>query len=220
MTSRSATKLRTTGAVLAAVVLAGITAGCAPASDPAPTTTPSSAASETPTPTPTPSVPTVDPADPSTWIVSDRGVGPIAIGGDLTTTLAELPDAWTNNTANCAWSAFWRDPAADYQMYFVRGTESDTAPISEISVNAGGHEVFGTNSPRTEDGLGLGSTSEEVLAAHADAQEIAAQIGDMTWFMVPGSGEAHVFFGIREGAPTVSDVRVTTRSEPAYEVCG
>jgi hypothetical protein len=37
---------------------------------------------------------------------------------------------------------------------------------------------------------------------------------------LPGESEAHVFFEYREGIAGASDVVVTTRDQPAYEVCG
>lgn len=212
---------KTAAAILTFALLAVSATGCAP--DPAPSSTPSTAASEASSPSPSPTLtpPVADPEDPATWTVSAEGVGPVEIGGDLASTLAELPDTWKNDPANCSWTAWWQEPGAGYQMYVVRGTESDTAPISEISVNAGGNDPGeSTQSPVTAEGVGLGASKEQVLAAYPDAQEIAAQIGDSTFLMVPGADPAHVFFEFREGTDVASSLVVTTRSEPSYEVCG
>ncbi|MBO0979588.1 hypothetical protein [Microbacterium sp. SD291] len=201
------------------VALVGLV-GCAPTSTgEMPTSTPTQEPSAEPSTEPsTPAEP--DPADPSTWIISDAGVGPIEIGGDLAATLGELPDTWRNDTENCAWTAWWSDADAGYGIFFVRGTESETSPIGEISVHREAEGTVEGVGPVTADGLGLGATNEEVLEQHPDAQEGTAQIGGGTWIMLDGDAEAHVFFEFREGESAASDVTVTTRSEPSYEVCG
>ncbi|WP_311243326.1 hypothetical protein [Microbacterium sp. WCS2018Hpa-23] len=215
------TMTKTTMAIMSGTLLVGLIAGCAPEPTTAPTSNPSPSATATLTPSPSPSaVPTADPADPTTWVISESGVGPISIGGDLTGTLAGLPDTWTNDTENCAWTAWWNAPDSSYGVYFVRGTESDTAPIGEISVYTAAESPTAVPSPLTAEGIGLGATKAEVLAAYPDAQEGTAQIGGGTWLMLPGDDAAHVFFEFREGADVASDIVVTTRDEPSYEVCG
>lgn len=210
-----------TVAIVMGMVLVGAVAGCAsePSSAPAEGSMPSAAPDPSPSASPS-AAPTVDPADPTTWIISENGVGPIDIGGDLAATLAELPDAWTNDTESCAWTAWWNAPDSSYGLYFVRGTESDAAPIGEISVYTAVEAPTAVPSPVTAEGLGLGATKADVLAMYPDAQEGTAQIGGGTWVMLSGNGDAHVFFEFREGADVASDVVVTTRDQPSYEVCG
>lgn len=210
---------RSSAIVVTGILVATLT-GCAPAStEGGPTSSPSSAPSPSATPSVEPSI-EPDPADPSTWIISGEGVGPIDIGGDLAATLAALPQEWTNDAENCAWTAWLKDESVDYGVYFVRGTESDSAPIGEISVYEQMQGQGATGAPTTAEGLGLGATKDEILAAYPDAQQGTPQIGDGIWIMVPGDAEAHVFFEFREDSDTAWDITVTTRSEPSYEVCG
>ncbi len=169
-------------------------------------------------PTTTPTPPAAD--DPSTWLISELGVGPVEIGGDFASTLAGLPDTWTNDQENCAWTAWLNVPEAGYGVAFVRGPESETAPISEISVYDSGEGKPTDGAPATAEGLGLGASKDEILAEYPGAEEGTAQIGGGTWLELPSDGPAHVFFEFREGETTASDVVVTTRSEPSYEVCG
>lgn len=205
-------------ALIAGLVLTASTA-CSPQAVDSPST-PSASATDTPTSGPEPTTePTADPADPATWIISDTGVGPIEIGGRLAETLAELPATWRNDE-NCSWTAWWNAEDASYGVFFVRGIESEDAPIAEISVYTSSESPAAVPSPVTAEGLGIGATKDEVLAAYPGAVEGPAAVGSGTWLRLPGESEAHVFFEYREGIAGASDVVVTTRDQPAYEVCG
>jgi hypothetical protein len=127
-TSNSGTRGSTT---LAVVIVLGALVGCAPTTtEPASTTSAAPTASAVEAST----APEPEPDDPSTWIISDTGVGPIKIGGNLADTLTGLPDGWTNDLENCAWTAWWNPEGQSYGVFFVREPESETEPISEISV--------------------------------------------------------------------------------------
>lgn len=212
-TRRSGAALLITGLVLATA------AGCASGAG---ETGPDSSATPTEKQTLAPtasSSPSADPQDPTTWIISDAGVGPIEIGAQLDETLTQLPDTWTNDE-NCSWTAWWNSEDSSYGVFFVRGTESDDAPLREISVYTAAEEPVAVPSPVTEAGLGIGATKEEVVAAYPGAEEGEAPIGGGTWLKLPGEGQVHVFFEFREGATGASDVVVTVGEQPSYEVCG
>lgn len=214
------TRLR--GAILLAtgVVLAAA-AGCAqsPADSTASSTTPPSSSSQPSVSAQPSGPPQVDPADPTTWTISAEGIGPIEIGAQLPSTLAMLPSDWANDD-NCSWTAWWNAPDASYGVMFVRGTQSDTDPIREISVYTAVETPMAVPSPVTAEGLGIGATKAEVLEAYPDAEEGAAMIGLGTWLKIPSDGDAHIFFEYREGVDGASDVAVTTAEQPSYEVCG
>ncbi|CAH0186218.1 MULTISPECIES: hypothetical protein [unclassified Microbacterium] len=210
---------RTAGPVILAALSALLLAGCASAttdpgatSNPTPTSTVGEPSSE-PSPIPEPSL---DPDDPATWPVTAAGIGPIETGGDFQETLAELPDSW-NNDENCSWAAWWNADDNSYSMSFVRGTESDDAPIVLASASAADPVTAGVG-PRTEEGLGIGSTKDEVLAQYPDASEGDAPIGDGTWLSVPTDG-ATMFFEYYTG-DQANAVTVTTLEAPPYETCG
>ena len=204
---------RVFGAIAAAAVL-GILAGCAPSTVEVPPGGPTAS----PTPTPT-EPPEADPADPATWVISEAGIGPAELGGDFAALLGTLPHTWTNDDV-CSWTAWWTAADSSYGVYFVRGTESDTAPVGEVSVYSAAEDLGSVQGPRTAEGLGVGASTAEVLTAYPNAEQGSDEIGSGTWMRVPGDADGHVFFQFREGEDTASSVTVTTRDAPSYEVCG
>lgn len=191
----------------------------APPSEPTTSTSPAPSSSEpptTPTPTAASEVPEADPEDPSTWQVSADGIGPIATGGDFAATLADLPETWSNDE-HCSWAAWWNAEDQSYSVDFVRGTESEQEPIVLASASAADPITPGVG-PRTEDGLGIGSTKDEVLAVYPDATEGHSQIGDGTWLGIP-TASATIFFEYYT-SDQANAVTVTTLEAPPYEVCG
>lgn len=207
---------RRTAFMMSAAFGALMLVGCATAS-PAPeaTTTEPAPSPTSSAPSPT-SQPPADLEDPSTWAVTETGIGPIETGGDFDATLSELPESWMNDD-NCSWTAWWNAEDQSYSMNFVRGTESDDAPIMLASASAADPVTPGVG-PRTTEGLGIGSTRDEVRAQYPDAAEGEAPIGDGTWLSVPGDGTT-MFFEYYTG-DQANAVTVTTLDEPPYEVCG
>lgn len=181
------------------------------ASEPAPQPTSSESAS--------PDAGEPDPDDPSAWIISAEGIGPVLIGGDFDATLAELPDAWTSDGAACPWAAFWNAPDTTFSMHFVRGSEDQSEPVSEISASTMADSVARHVGPETPEGVGIGATRDEILAAYPDAEEGTAMV-DGEWIRVPSESAGQIFFQFLTGADRAWAVTVTTRDEPSYEVCG
>lgn len=205
------------------VLLAGgltlLLTGCMGSGDPAPsepqwTPLPSVAPSSGPAQSPDEQGP--DAADPSTWSLSGDAVGPIELGGDFAATLEELPE-WSS-PQQCEWTASW-SADGDYMIFFAHPDDGEQASIDLISVSAVPDAIPAGAGPRTADDLGLGSTREEVLASHPDAEEGEAAIGDgSTWVAVP-DGDGRIFFEYAPDAAEADAVTVTDGDEPPYEVC-
>jgi len=210
---------RVTVAFIVAGLIAALTA-CATAPTPSGTATDGSSPPAEPTPTEArTTAPSADPADPATWIITEEGIGPVQIGGDFAETLAGLPDDWRNDTENCSWAAFWNAADNSYGVRFVQGTEGAASPIRLVSASSAADGVVPGSGPRTADGLGIGSTRQEVLAQHPDAEEGESSI-DGTWLEVPGADGTSVYFQYVEGSEGAWAVTVTDLPEPPYEVCG
>lgn len=214
---RNAARLRGTamvGAALMAVVLTGCASdSTAPGGTPEPSRT-SAAPAESATPTYT-ATPTADAGDPAGWTVSETGVGPIELGAGFEEARAEVP-AWTVEDA-CSWTAFWNDPDGTVTAYFAEDSEAPDG-VATIDVSALTDAVVPEDAPRTAEGIGLGSTSDQVHAAYPDAVEQTATVGDATLLRVGEPGT--IFFTFQAGSDVVSAVTVTSRDEPPYEVCG
>lgn len=214
MTGMRATAL--VGAVLLAVTLPGCrTPSSPPTSSSAP---PTSVVSPTPTPIETQKPdPDADPDDLRTWTVTEQGMGPVQLDELFADAAAGVP-TWTVDE-NCSWTAFWNDPEKGITAYFSRDSEITDGVVTTIDVEAS-DAARPQDGPRTAEGLGLGSTREEVLTAHPDAAEQKPTIGDGTLLRVGAQGQGAIFFSFRAGQDTVSAITVTSRDEPPYEVCG
>jgi hypothetical protein len=167
--------------------------------------------STTATPSEAPSPPAATPADlgdPSTWTVDFDRVGPLTIG----LTVPEL-------------SALTGDPyegVYDWGGGCLVGTVQETAPLNDFTWLAEGPlgserlgliEFSASNGdgefPRTADGLGLGSSLEEIQAVYGDALELEPEKYDETITQaIIRSGEFAMIFNVPEGDAGATRVRV------------
>lgn len=206
-------------ALLGALTIAIGLAGCA---SEAPTQTPSTAPGGTSTPIDSPSPSTTenaspDPDDLSTWVITESGIGPVELGADFDETTAMLP-TWTVDE-NCSWAAYWNAPDQSLSAYYAQDSEEPSG-VTTIDLAASADTAAPDDVPRTAEGIGIGSTRDEVLAAHPDAAEQTPTIGGGTLLRVGSPADGAIFFAFPDGVETVRAVTVTSREEPPYEVCG
>lgn len=160
-------RVRIAGAVAAVAAL--LLAGCA--SEPEPTPTPTASETSTLTATPTPSVAAPDPADLTTWVISGAGFGPVTRG-------AEYPGVAEPLTA------FELSPVDEICPTLFTLEGEDTAALLLIVSAAGDvvEEVWVSGSPdasgalpvapRTVEGIGLGSSIDQLTAAYPELQQV------------------------------------------------
>jgi hypothetical protein len=162
----------------------------------------------------------IEQGDPSAWIVTDAGIGPVELGMPLPDALATLPEGAINDPVNCPWIGWWSAPDGRYQLVAARS--SDTADHGPVQVVASMSlpESTGVAGPLTPQGIGVGSSLEEVQAAYPGADFMdtsdGSAIGGQRFINLGDT----VFLTFYEGATTVAAVTVTTLHTPPYELCG
>lgn len=212
--------LRTTVAgvlVASALALTGCATDAGPSGPSGTATTSPPTASSTPTSTPSPTQAAADPADVTTWTVSAQGIGPARLGEAFSDVTAALP-AWTV-VPGCSWTAALSSVDQQVSAYFARNSDDAEGDVTTVTFEALADSVTPADGPRTAEGIGLGSTRDEVMAAYPAAVSQKPTIADGELLRVRTQGSAAMYFEIREGATTVSAVTVTVRPEPPYEVC-
>lgn len=188
------------GGVVAIAATAGLNGGgtVAGPSLPSPSTSISSPPASTPTGAPSSpppvSPPAQDPTDPTTWVVSQSGMGPLTIGMPFTAAIAAVPGA----QAACE-NAYFVSPD---NLFFARWGEGADDPLDVVTwARAEG--------PRTAEGIGIGSSPDDVRAAYPDVTEVQRQGA----YLQSGA----VFFRIETGV--VDEIGVTSSDIP-WEYCG
>lgn len=206
--------------LIALATAALLFAGCAPASPSSTSsTTPSPTASvpapETPSPSPTPTTPPEDPDDPTTWLITQDGIGPVRLGEPFDEARALLPAGAEHDPEACFWTAWWDSPETGNQIYLVGATTAESDDVGPVDlVASAAYQATSQIGPVTAEGVGAGSTPDEIRAAHPDAVEAEGMIAGS--FLQVG----RIFFAFPEGSERAASVVVTTAPEPPYEVCG
>lgn len=193
---------------LALAALSGCASGAAAPAETSPTTP--SQGDETPS-----AAPEADPDDPSTWLITEDGVGPLVLEEPFSDALAVMPEGTTNDAENCAWTAWWNAPDDSYGLYAARDSADadDSSPVTVIDI-AAWDDPAAAEGPKTAEGVGLGSSVSDVKAAYPDGVDVVLEGGGIDAVQV-GS----IFFQYRDGS-SVSAVTVTSLPQPPYEVCG
>lgn len=207
--------------LLGAVVITAALGGCATSPSPAgtaATTDPPVTSSASPSPSISASdEPALDLDDPASWTVSETAVGPVQLGAPFSQAREKLP-TWTVDEV-CSWTAFWSAPDHSLTAFFAHDSMQQDGAVNTIDVAA----LVPTEpsaGPRTQEGIGLGSTRAEVQEAYPDAEEQTSTIGEATMLRVDGAGEGSLFFTLAEGDDSVRAITLTLLDEPPYEVCG
>jgi hypothetical protein len=172
-----------------------------------------------PTPTPTSTRPPYSLSDPDTWTISGSEVGPIAFGSPVSGELDEVADAYPGTVEgvcpNPNVSSFRRDGSAALTVVAEDGLVWGVY-ISGFS----GEDV---DAPTTAEGLGVGSTLDELRAAYPDLTSVdsdyfSEEEGSGLW-TIERDGR-HITFELGGQASTVGGVWVSSQAELPYEFCG
>ncbi|GAA2452327.1 hypothetical protein [Agromyces soli] len=190
-------RARIAGAIAAIAVL--LLAGCA--SEPEPT--PSPTASETPTPSatttpaPTPTTAAPDPSDPSSWLISADGIGPIERGAAYPGAIDALTEFYSVEPSGLCPELVYlrRDDAAD--VLVIRS--EDGSSVHRVWVFGSARDPEGLrDGGATEAGIRLGATVAELQAAYPEL-ELVIERPSSTVYSVGDDGAGWIIFTAVDG---------------------
>ncbi|WP_166806182.1 hypothetical protein [Cryobacterium cheniae] len=180
--------------------------------------TPSATPSPTPTPTPTAApTPTVDPANPSSWLITFDGVGPLTFGGQIAEETADMTAFADTSNDVCPVKMFamdgvpgiWVRPAADGAIELITlGAETFGTPVADVEAG----------SPKTEAGIGIGATLQQLEAAYPEVSETGTYGDLQTYYGISSDTGRWIVFTIRDGV--VDAIGVSSEPILPSEYCG
>lgn len=182
--------------------------------DPAPVTAPTATptvtetptATPTPTPTPTSAVPVQDPADPSTWLIRFDGVGPVSLGTPFREQHDALPAFADDTDPICVdYQSVLRSPRGLWFYFIGAADQSGRTATIELG-NLGSPGADNSDSPRTPEGIGIGSTVGELLAAYPGIERTGGYSDTVDYYGLTDDRGGWIVFAVMGDA--VWDIQV------------
>lgn len=187
---------------LTILLLAGCAASPAPLeptpSDPAPEPTETSA-------------PPVD-DDPASWIVGYEGIGPVLWGSPADEARESLADFSEKPLEQCPTLLVFESETLP-NVWLVIGDDGTTVDQVVVTADSAGDIA---SSPQTAEGIGVGSSVDDVIDAYPEAEIAEVPVADTRYSVTDGAGWINIV--VRDGIVH----EIVVRDEPAvsYEVCG
>jgi len=164
----------------------------APTASPTPVATPTETVTPTPPPTPTATptpTPTSDAADPSTWTIGFDGIGPITLGMRMTDVTAAAP-TFSDVTYDICRPNQLDLEAPDQLVISAFDTQDAPGVVGDLDVRSFTTTFDGLATPRTDRGIGIGSTAQDLFTAYPGIPKTGTY-GDVT-----------DYYGLNDGAGT------------------
>jgi hypothetical protein len=200
--------------LLAASAVVLSLAACAGTADSNPTDPVTSDAPSSPAAS-TPAAAAQDPADPSTWIISAEGIGPMRLGDTGTQAIAATT-AYVNVS----------DPAAcpNPRAIFLgpAGSTVSNAPVV-LATDENGKVVgiaSGDAGAKTAEGIGVGSTLVAAKTAYPTGTDEKRGPTDTPNLLTVRGTPGWMSFEYDGGSATISQAQVNAGGLPPYEYCG
>lgn len=163
-------RVRIAGAVAAVAAL--LLAGCASGPEPTPTPPASETSTPTPTPTLTPTptpVAAPDPADPSSWLISADGIGPIERGAAYPEAIDSLTELYSVEPSGlCPELVYLKHPDKAGLLVIL---SDDGSAVHRVSVSSSTRDAgWPHEGGATAAGIRLGSTEAELAATYPELE--------------------------------------------------
>ena len=199
--------IRSRAAALLAGVALVVLAGCATAVTPPPADPTASI------PTPSVSESTAGPTEPAAAAGAEAIEG-VRIGEPFASETEGLPGFVV--VEGCEWVG--TVSRGDYSLTVQRaGDSGEAGPVVLVDVSAAADAVP-TTGPVTGEGIGIGSTLDEAMAAYPDARELAG-VGDRRYLEVESGPQSSLFLSYTDGDDVVWALTATSLDLPPYEPC-
>jgi hypothetical protein len=196
-----------------ALLLPLLLAACtAPAPNPSPTATPTVTATVTPTPTPTPEPVPAAPVytdNTADWIITYTGIGPIEFSQAFSQIAASIPSPERFTEACPPLALYSSGIQPQVGVAFV-----DDVPW-DLVVATFGQEALTDQAPHTAEGIRVGSTADEVLAAYPDAL-LNGEVAYGAYVVTNGAG-GYITFALTESI--VESIHVSNKPSAPKEYC-
>ena len=178
-------------------------------------TAPLAAASPTPTPSPTPTAPPMVVDDPSTWTIDFTTLGPLTRGTPASEATPSMTAFTTVVQEGCTWITGYDKP--EFPSIWLVATQESKVSAQIVLQKWGGAAPVAPNSPRTLEGIGIGSTDEELTTAYPIVSVVEGTYGPH-YSLTDGAGNYLNFAVTDEGF--IDTIVLDTTSELASEYCG
>jgi len=204
--------------------------GCASPGEPAVSAPPVSGVKNAPTSsepsvidaenTPALSPAPIDPGDPSSWLITFDGIGPLTIGGRISEQRASMTSFTEEMDPNGCPLAVFRIPGSPMpHLWAAPGDDGDT--VSMVAAHGGADPVLAApGSPKTVVGVGVGSSEAELLTAYPDTSKVAGRVPDLGHYSLSNGTGRWIHFSIYGPDTFVTSITVNEWDRPPYEVCG
>lgn len=156
-----------------------------------------------------------DPAQPSTWIIGFDAVGPLVLG----TPSAEQHGVLAAFEPEVAGDGCGLDFVSTPTGLRVGTGESAADGVTSIVLNAEVPAEAGAG-PRTANGIGIGSTIDDLVTAYPDARKTSDMGEGLITYAVTDASGRSIVFGAWRTDPAIATIQVGTGDRITAEGCG